>query len=95
MADGKVIKVQRIPGKEPKEADWLEALAELCLHYPAYKLHEAKRLPHKRVQMMLRKARQLEAARYYNLTQIAAAPHTEKGKGVNDLLSNYEEIMNG
>jgi hypothetical protein len=92
---GKVIKVQKIPSKEPKQADALESLDELCYYYPAYRLDQARRLPHKHVRRMLRTARRLKAAEYYNLAQIAAAPHTEKGQGVTDLLTKYRNDMDG
>lgn len=95
MSDGKVIKVKRVPKKNPKRTHPLDTLAELCYYYPAYTLAAARRLPHAHVKRMLGVAKHLEVSRYYNLTQIASAPHTEGGKGVIELLSKYEDIMNG
>lgn len=94
MADGKVIKVQRIPAPELKPADALDRLAEFCYYYPAYTIAQARRLPEIHVRRMLNKVRKLRAAHYYNLTRIASAPHTDKGKGVTDLLTEYRKDMN-
>jgi hypothetical protein len=96
---GKIIKVKKIPRKEPRlrgQADQaLDIYSEICYYYPAYTIRQARRLPYKHVKTLLRKARQLEALRYHNLTQIAAASRYEKYDGLNDLLTHYQEQMNG
>jgi hypothetical protein len=88
----RVVKVQKEERPEQK-IDALDTLAEFCWHYPAYTLRMARRVPFKHVKIMLKRAKQLEAARYYELALIAQAPHTEKGKGVGELLSRYEAII--
>lgn len=89
-----VIRMQKVEKAEERQ-DWRELLATLCFHYPQYTFAQARQLPYHRVQLLLKTANKVEATKFYNLTQIAAAPHSEKGKAVKQLLSNFEEIMNG
>jgi len=42
---------------------------------------------------MLKIAQKQEAKRYYELTQIASAPHTKKGIGVKKLLDRYKRMI--
>lgn len=70
-------------------------LAELCFYYPQYTLAAARRLPAKDVMLLLNTARKKDGEKYYNLTQIAAAPHTKKGSGVKSLSDRYRRAMNG
>lgn len=72
-----------------------ELLATLCFYYPQYTYTKARQLSYHRVQLLVKTARKIEATRFYNLTQIAAAPHTEKGSGVKNLLEHFEAQMNG
>lgn len=90
----KVIKLQKVEKSSDRE-DWRETLATLCFYYPQYTFAQARQLPYHRVQLLLKAAHKVEATRFYNLTQIAAAPHSEKGKAVKQLLKNFEDIMNG
>lgn len=80
------IEVAKLP---QKKVNARRLLAELCYHYPQYSLAAARRLPAKDVMLLLKTAKQLKAAEYHNLTQIAAAPHTKKGAGVKRLSSKY------
>lgn len=72
-----------------------ELLATLCFYYPQYTYTKARQLPYRRVEQLVRTAQKIEATRMYNLTKIVAAPHTEKGKGVKELLEAFEAQMNG
>lgn len=93
---GKVIRVAKLPAKHFTPADAQQTLATLCYYYPQYTYAAARKLPHKRVLLLIKTAQKMEAQRYYNLTQIAAAPHTERGKGVQDLLDLFEsQAYNG
>jgi hypothetical protein len=96
---GRRIQVQKIPKAEPSTRSQhdkdLDTYAEICHYYSAYTMPMAKKLPGKYIKVMLRRARQLEAKKYYNLTQIAAAAQTEKMEGVDELLKHYQEQMNG
>jgi hypothetical protein len=86
-----VIQVQKVPEKVSTPQDAKDLLAELCYCYSQYTYAVARRLPHKTVVLLLKKAHQMEARKYHILTQIAAAPHTEKGHGVKALLDRFED----
>lgn len=64
-------------------------LATLCFYYPAYTLAEARKIPYRDVLLLLDIARKERSKFLYDLTQIAAAPQTEKGKGVKMLSEFY------
>lgn len=89
-----VIRMQKVETTVERK-DWRELLATLCYYYPQYTFAQARQLPYIRVQQLLRTAHKIEATRFFNLTQIAAAPHSDKGKAVKQLIKNFEEIMNG
>lgn len=83
------VKAQPIPKAEVKAS---ELLAELCYYYPQYSLAAARKLPAKDVMLLLTHARKQVASNYFNLTQIAAAPHTKNGAGVKTLSSRYQQV---
>lgn len=85
------IEVQKVPVQGAKRPS-LDILSEFCYYYPQYKLHEARALPAIHVWRLLKTAQRLEAARYLTLTQIVAAPHSDKGKAVNKLIQHFERI---
>lgn len=90
----KVIKLAKVPGASASNRfSSLRLLARFCYYYPAYTLADARKLPYKHVMMMLKVARQMEAERYYTMTQIVAAPHTKKGKGVESLTAQFRKVM--
>ena len=70
-----------------------DLLATLCYFYPQYTFKQARSLPLKRVNQLLRVARQQEGIKYKNLTQIAAAPHSKKGEGVKKLMNHFDKII--
>lgn len=84
-----IIPVASIP---TKKVNALELLAELCYYYPQYTLAAARRLPAKHVMLLLKIARKKKAEEYFNLTQIAAAPHTKGGRGVKKLSGRYSKV---
>lgn len=86
-----IIKVQRLPGKK---LNVRRLQAELCYYYPQYTLEAARRLSARDVFLLLREARRKEAVHYYNLTQIAAAPHSKKGAMVRKLSERYKDVIN-
>lgn len=91
----KVIKVAKVPESD-KSPSWQRTLATLCYFYPQYTFAQARKLPYRRVVLLINEARRQEAARYYNLTQIAAAPHMKNsGEAVKTLLNDFESTMNG
>lgn len=88
---GKVVRVQQIPAKETKPVDADRLCEELCYHYQQYTFAMARKLPYKRLASLLRTARREQARHYYELVQIATAPHTKDGKGVETLIKSYED----
>ena len=70
-----------------------EVYAEVCYYYPQYRLTDVEKLPARDVKLLLKTARKIEAGRMYNLVQIAAAPHSKKGKGVEQLSKYFKEII--
>ena len=92
-AKGKRIKVQPVISVS-KKFDAEELLSQVCYNYPQYNLDQAARLSYRQVRLLLRTARREQAIQMYNLTQVVAAPHTEKGKGVAKLTEYFEKIAN-
>lgn len=90
--EGKRIKLQKIISV--KKFNGEELLAQLCYHYPQYTLYAASKLSYRQVQLLLRVAKQQQAIQMYNLTQIAAAPHTKKGSGVTKLSDHFKKTAN-
>ena len=78
-----------ITSKTSKRETW----ARICFYYPQYTLETASKLSARDIKLLLKIATQIEAERYYNFTQIAAAPHSEKGKGVKELTRHYSDVM--
>lgn len=70
-----------------------ETWARVCYYYPQYTLKAVAELPARDIKLLLKVAEQVEAQRFYNFTQIAAAPHTKKGKGVKDLTDHFKKMM--
>lgn len=70
-----------------------ELIGLVCYYYPSYTFREAGTIPLKRIRSLLKIARQQEAIRYKNLTQIVAAPHSKKGAGVKKLIKHYDKII--
>lgn len=84
------IKAKKIPLRVESAED---TIARFCYHFPQYTFHEAKQMPFVRIKQMLKVARKEQALLLYDLTRIASAPHTEKGKEVKKLLQSYKEIV--
>lgn len=66
-----------------------EVLAMFCYYFPAYTYKQARQMPERRVTLMLKTALREKARHYLELTKIMAAPHTEKGRGVKQLVEHY------
>lgn len=86
----KHIVAQSIRKEQPKATN-RELWATICYYYPQYTLEEASRLSVRDIKLLLRTAEKLEAQKMLALTQIAAAPHTKKGKGVKQLSDYYKK----
>lgn len=91
---GKVVKVKQIP-VEKREFDTERILAAFCYYYPAYTYKAAKKMPYRRVKLMLDEALKQRNMNYITLTRIIAAPHTKGMKMVNELIKQFQEQING
>ena len=85
------VRVQKVPTQTSRFSK-REIYALLCYHYPQYTLREAANLPYRDVKLLIQTAEKKEAVRMYNLTQIAAAPHTKKGEGVKKLIKHFKNM---
>lgn len=93
QSEGKRIRVQPV-GSQGHKFDAEELIAQVCYFYPQYKFEEAERLSMRRINILLKVVRKQQALQMYNLTQIAAAPHTKKGEGVKKLSEHFKKIAN-
>lgn len=87
----KRIVAQRVH-KEAKTSN-RELWATVCYYFPQYSLKEASQLSVRDIKLLIKVANKIEAERYYNLVQIVASPHTQKGKGVKQLSEHFKRIM--
>lgn len=89
----KRVKAQSIHQATEAKISKREMWARICYHYPQYTLKEASELPVRDIKLLLKVARQIQAENKYDLTQIAAAPHTKKGSGVKKLTEHFKKQM--
>lgn len=80
------------PVPEGSDSEVVDLLTRVCYFYPQYTLEEAERLTNSQVNALILQAEKQRAIEMYNLTLIAAAPHTKKGQLVNKLIKQYREI---
>ena len=74
------------------DADIVDLLTRVCYFYPQYTLESVEKLTDSQVSALLIQAEKQRAINYYNYTLIAAAPHTEKGQLVEELMDQYRKI---
>lgn len=89
------VTIQKVPRKEPSNTDIEDGIARFCFLFQQYTFAQARRMPYKRILQMLKIARQVEAGRMFELTQVVAAPHSHKQKGVKEMIQYYKGIMEG
>lgn len=82
---------QPVPSSEDTTSD-REIWATVAYYYPQYTLKEASKLPARDIKLLIKTAKKLEAEKMFNLTQIAAAPHTKKGEGVKKLSEHFKRL---
>lgn len=70
-----------------------ELYATVCYYY-GYKLDYVQALPARDLYLLQKVAQKQEANKFMNLTNIAAAPQTEKGRGVKKLIDYYKGVIN-
>ena len=90
-----VIEVAKVPKKEPTGSEALRLVATLCYYYPQYTFAEARKLPYKRVVLLLQEATRQKAIDWHWQTLIAASAQTPKGKGTKSLLNILKGYING
>lgn len=81
------------PEDEDSDADVVDLITRVCYFYPQYTLEEAEKLTNSQVVALLLQAEKQRAINFYNMTLIAAAPHTKKGKLVDKLIKQYRKIV--
>ncbi len=84
--------VPDLPEDEDSDADVVDLITRVCYFYPQYTLEEAEKLTNSQVVALLLQAEKQRAINFYNMTLIAAAPHTKKGKLVDKLIKQYKKI---
>lgn len=92
---GKEVSVKKAHAETTPEGDdyVVDLITRVCYFYPQYTLETAQQLPHVQVVALIRQAEKQRAIDYYNLTVIAAAPHSKGGKLVNKLLKQFKKII--
>lgn len=92
---GDSIEVKSIhqPVSDDSEAEVVDLLTRVCYFYPQYDLESVQKLTNSQVTALLLQAEKQKAIEYYNLTLIAASPHSKKGKLVDKLIKQYKKIV--
>lgn len=88
-----VVKVQKEPKRLIDQNAIEDMIAIFCYHFPQYTFYEARKLPAKRVNQMLKVARREYAQRMYDLMQIVSAPHSKNMSGIKNILDYYKSII--
>lgn len=83
----KVAKVQTSAKKQSKR----ELYATVCYYYK-YELEYVQQLPARDLILLVKQAQKREAANYYNLTSIMAAPHSKNMSQVKKLLNHFGNL---
>lgn len=89
MAEIQVARVQ-----STKKDNKRELYATVCYYYAQYTLQEVQKLPARDLYLLIRTAQKLEALKMYNLTNIAAAPHTKNGSAVKKIAEQFKRMAN-
>lgn len=53
---------------------------------------EVQEMPARDLYLLIKTAQKMEAIKMFNMTQIAAAPHTKKGSGVKKLADHFKRM---
>lgn len=87
-----VIKAQKIP-RPYKKVSPEDVIAQFCYHYQQYTFAQARKLPMRRINQMMRVAEREYAKKMFDFLQIIASQHTKKMKGMNELSDHYKSIL--
>ena len=88
------ISVQKINSDSPGVTK-RRVYATVAYYYPQYTMKQVSKMSVRDINTLISTVNKIEAQRMLQLTRIVAAPHTEKGKEVQKLISEYTEAMNG
>lgn len=80
------------PINEDSGSEVVDLLTRVCYFYPQYTLEDVEKLTDSQVTALLLQAEKQRAIGFYNLTLIAAAPHSKKGKLVEKLIKQYKKM---
>lgn len=86
-----IIKAQKVTTNKEAESSE-DTLARFCYLYPQYTYAEARKLPYKRINRLIRMARKEQAYEWYNLLRISIAPHGKKGL-IDKLFKEYKQVI--
>lgn len=89
------VTAQKVPKKQSSQSDLLDGLALFCYKFPQYTFAEARKMPYKRILHMLKVAKKEDARTMLELVRIVAAPHSKKGKMVQEMIQYYKGIIEG
>lgn len=81
------------PIDNDSDAEITDLLTRICYFYPQYTLETAEELTDSQVTALLLQVEKQRAIGLYNLTLIAAAPHSKKGQLVGKLIKQYKQIV--
>jgi hypothetical protein len=88
-----VIKVQKIPKPEKIGTPIEDQLAQFCFYFQQYTFAQARKLPQRRINQMLKVAEREYAKKMIDLLNITVSVHTKKASGVKELHSHYKSIL--
>lgn len=89
------VQVQRVDGGKSNKLSKRELYATVCYYYPQYKLKDAQKMSARNLKLLLDTAQKQEAVKMYNLTAIAAAPHSKRQTNVKKLLGHFSKLAKG
>ena len=85
-----LIKAKKIPKTEITSGD---ILSQLCYYFPQYNYQQARKLPYKRVLLLLKAAEKENAKRMIDLLRITLAPHVKRKSFVSNLFNEFRDRM--
>lgn len=89
-----VIKAQKIPRPE-LEFHPDEVIGRFCYYFPQYTFAQAKRMPLKVINKMLKLVEREKAKDFLFLTRIVGAPHSKNGNLYKSLIEYFKGVVEG
>lgn len=93
--EGKVVSVQSVRAAKSSggQGENRKLYATVAFYYQQYTMEDVEAMSYRDVVLLLQTAQRIEAERMYNLTLIASAPQSDKGKGVKTLMKHFKELI--